>query len=354
MLIPINCNRQKAELVAAFDQSPLGKFVFVLRIQDLLVNKKENTKILELSVGRRIWILNKSQNDILEFIFFSPSTGTIGRRIDLQIFKESEALQIFLQWSPREITLAAGDVARIIGLKEGTLFNTDFTLDVFPPNSGSILRIDTEVKGTKIFDEFISYTAPALKLWEDSLFSIESLLLGKSEEYRLHGAQCRATISLLVSGFEIYCKNRFLELEQERFQTYFETFKQNFKDKIGKNIFAKALNAPISPLNFIVNNRCINFQNWDICKKAYLGYYNINFAEAFLQNPDLIFNLENYLKLRHHITHSDPICDVWNYNGSVNDFIFLNNSLVDIVIEDFRKIISLIHQYTCDYGSRPR
>ena len=356
MFIPGDNEEQKAAIYSAFSQACAGTFSFELLTKQLMPTiSAAKTIILELPIGRRIWILQNLQNNILEFLFTSPSTGTIGKRIDLNIFHASEALRITFTWSPKGISLFVGDKKGTVGLVEGVSFSPGFTLDIFPPNSGNILQIGSEgveVKHVKIYTEADNYTAAAIKLWEDSLSSIDSFMLGKSEEYVFQGARCRAIISSLVSGFEIYCKNRFLELEQENFQTNFALLRKAFNDKIGKKTIENAKRNPISPMNFIVNERRINFQNWEICQKAYLAYYGINLADAFTENSNLISVLERYLKLRHHLTHSDPICELLNYNEPGKEPIFLNDLLLNTVVENFREIIRLIHECTCEYGAK--
>lgn len=56
----------------------------------------------------------------------------------------------------------------------------------------------------------------AIQIWEDTIKSIEYLLKGTSKSgYIFENICANLSIVILITGFESYCKCRFMELEEE-------------------------------------------------------------------------------------------------------------------------------------------
>lgn len=124
----------------------------------------------------------------------------------------------------------------------------------------------------------------AIQTWDETRKSIELLFNGASPDGDVFELICaNLSIVVLVTGFESYCKRRFLELEDEGVESNFEELAKKFlpqleRADLSKIITERAHINNISPTKQLVNEDRINFQNYDNCKTAFYKAYGLSFG----------------------------------------------------------------------------
>jgi hypothetical protein len=113
---------------------------------------------------------------------------------------------------------------------------------------------------------------------------------------------------MAVTGFEAYCKNRFIELESEGVRPNIKnlteiTFSKSDRDaKLPEKKSNEATKNGKTFLRWIIDKRCINFQNFKDCSKAYKKVYGVEFSQIF-PNAKKTKWLQNYITHRHSVIH---------------------------------------------------
>jgi len=192
----------------------------------------------------------------------------------------------------------------------------------------------------------------AIQTWDETIKSIEILFRGRSDEDIFEFICANLAIVILVTGFESYCKQRFLELEDEGIKPNFDELVHKFIPKIElvdlkKIIIDRACDNGISPTKQLVNEDRINFQNYDNCKTAFKKAYGINFGDDLKLVNTLIEQLKNLLSYRHKIVHVSPLKAMPNLdtNGD-NEIIFPSKDYATKAMKIMSEFIHALHSAT--------
>lgn len=199
---------------------PEGTLVFNYYLPGLVDPSLGSGIILQIPAGNTLFRLERDDKLRLRFIHSSPGTGTRVAEVDLHDLEPTESVKISVTWSSQEIALYVGYADRpcqpIMGkgfLSTGKQFSVG--------QDGHIYEIGDEgvqVMGVSVFQggrQVLQDTA--LDSWSAVVEAVR-LLLDNSRGpagYLFEVVVVNQVLVMLVTGFETYCKRRFLEMEKE-------------------------------------------------------------------------------------------------------------------------------------------
>lgn len=158
------------------------------------------------------------------------------------------------------------------------------------------------------------------------------------------------TLSILVTGFEAYCKTRFLELEQEGIKPDMAAlvsifFSQKERDAGEPDIVASEAEADHASFLQKIEKR-IKFQNYKKCKRAYNKAYVLKFGEIGIASNDLEF-LQRLIEYRHRIVHVSPLIGMLNQpDVPPEEPVFSNRELGNDALKCFDTFVTKLHDAT--------
>ncbi|CAF30613.1 hypothetical protein [Methanococcus maripaludis] len=329
---------------------PEGTVVFRAHMPDLFDPKKYGV-IFQATSGAHAFILEKNKDSKLNFYHSSPGVGTRVATIELNELNAKANIFCAFSWSNENIKLSFG-VDSILNHAVGKLSEKQILVG----KNGEIIVIDTNtnVKDLRIYDEEgNSILEPsAIIAWENNIDSINMLkTLDFKQSFMHETIFSNIIISTLVTGFEAYCKKRFLELEKEGIPVNENNlinlvFTKHEKSKrIPAKYSKEAKETGISLLEKIVLERKINFQNFDDCKKAYNKTYNLVFGTMDPEKCN-ISELRKFFEYRHRIIHISLAINPLKIPKKGEVPIFSNKILVDNAIIIFDSFIKELHSHT--------
>lgn len=314
-----------------------------------------NEVLYETVAGAHIFRVEKQPTATLNFLHSSPGTGTRIATLDIGDLEPSNHVGLMFSWSPENISFGfivnpphgpskgvTGSVSRRqlrVG-KDGNVYQFgDTGVDVQSPR----LSIDSQlvVKPT------------ALEVWQETVeFTRILLSMPHGEDYQSKVVICNATLIILVTGFETYTKERFLEIDKESASANIEQIIQAFCSKrehdanIREDFRMEAANTNSSELETIVSRRRINFQNYDQAKKAFQKAYALSFSDTDLNSQDIAF-IKDVISYRHKIMHVAPLNPVLNFEKVPNDKPVMSNvELAHQAKDVFSRFIEQLHKLT--------
>lgn len=332
---------------------PEGSIVFDFYSEDFFDKTKLGGKLLEVVSGKHLFILERTNDFKVNFIHSSPGTRTRLAQIDLNLVEKATQYMFCVTWSTKEISLNIGP--RIEGgkLHQVTSNNSPFQLQV--GEDGNIYEVENEMM--KSMSLFVSgkpvVTATALRSWDETVSAIEVLLKKDSQnDYQFELVRSNIILSIIVTGFETYCKKRFLELEKEGIIPDTDKLIDKFIPKlereknIKETLIFEAKEQNITLLEYFVKRKFINFQNYDECKNAYNKTYNLIFGNL-TNDADLFINLKKYIQFRHKIIHNSVMTGMLNReNVPPEEPIFPSDKTANEIIDTFKSFINLFHKAT--------
>jgi len=182
------------------------------------------------------------------------------------------------------------------------------------------------------------------------------LVTGISEiDYLYNVVVFNTALTMLVTGYESYCKKRFPEIEGEGIAAnevkLFESFLTNKEKESGlaKAIKDEAKQHGISSASMLVAKRCISFQSFEECKKAYRTGFGISFGDDLGLPSQSFEDIQRYLRYRHHIIHVSPTTAMFEPpRKGTDDPIFASKELVDKAENVFDEFIQALHNATLE------
>ena len=146
---------------------------------------------------------------------------------------------------------------------------------------------------------------------------------------------------MLVTGFETYCKRRFIEIEDEGIHPDFDGLvaKLTKSPMEREAIVQESTSKGISPTCELAEER-IDFQNYDRCKVAFNKGYGIKFGQDLSVSNTLLEEIQRLIKFRHRIVHISPLLNV------LNDPIAPNRDYAEKAIKTFNDFIQGLHAAT--------
>lgn len=338
MHLPGFTDKQKAEIVKGM-RGPEGGVEFILETVDILNPDLGDFIIYEVSTGAIFYLLRRDQELNLKFYHATPGTGTRVATVSLKEFASFAEVQIRFEWSPEEIRLGVRNLDKDIAVA-----NRGRASDIryYVGDKGSITYIGSIASDVEItiHGKKISY-ASAIEAWNSAIEAIGYLKKGTSEDgYRFEKVRANMILVMLVTGFEVYCRRRFLEIEGEGNPPNFNALAEKFLKFVCKNNLLQAYiedaeHDGITPTRKLIDSKRrssgINFQNYEDCKAAYSRAYGIRFVDNIGVSSELIRVLKKVMQYRHDVIHVSATDET------------ISKSDVEIAIGVYNEFIQRLH-----------
>ncbi|HEU5445645.1 MAG TPA: hypothetical protein VFU67_00740 [Nitrososphaeraceae archaeon] len=183
------------------------------------------------------------------------------------------------------------------------------------------------------------HPTPAIVSWKNVINNVNMLVasiknIDPDKRHVVGFEIIKSCFEKIVTGFEVYLKSRFIELEDFLGFDYHKLIKyvsQNLKPKIIAELNSLYLRR--SKLRYLVPkySSVFNFQDFDKSKELYKKFYKLSFFEIPNLDRKLIDDVKGTLLLRHSITHSDHVTSVLNIEDEsktkIIDENYLNNAV---------------------------
>lgn len=337
---------------------PEGTVSFEYSSDVLFDHKVPRGILFEIASGAHLFRVERDGELRLSFYHSSPGTGTRVATIDLKNVVPSSKVFLIFSWTPAEINfyvgprIAGGQLVSAKGIPSPRQFRVG--------KDGSIFQVGgvgVEVMEVSVYQNGKPVLQPtALDAWKSTVESVSILFGGSSEKGHIFDVVVsNLTLSILVTGFEAYCKTRFLELEQEGIRPdmaalvskfFYKSERENGKPDV---MASEAEANNVSFLQKIIENKkrkIINFQNYEECKRAYNKAYGLKFGEIGIASNDLEF-LQRLIKYRHRIVHVSPLIGMLNQHEVPPDEpVFSNKKLGNAALKCFDTFITKLHDAT--------
>lgn len=288
---------------------------------------------------------------ILQYFHFSPGHGSRVAEVDLGSLHASNCIFITVTWTPEEIMLSVyslngGDEMQ---MAKGCPSPKSFRVGT----DGGIYQVGdvgVETFGVQIIRGDVPILVPtAMESWRKTIAAAKILCSGTSEEgYMFEVAISNSVLVTLVTGFEVYLRSRFIEMELEgrkpRLQAILDEILTRKEKESGyiKVLLDAAADSNMPPLRYVVERRRVNFQSYTDAKAAYNKAYGLKFGE--LASSQLLENVQRYFDYRHKIVHFEPMCAVLDLNGEGGQPVCPSKALAESALEKFDELIGHIHQ----------
>ncbi|MFO7796059.1 MAG: tetratricopeptide repeat protein [Promethearchaeati archaeon] len=193
------------------------------------------------------------------------------------------------------------------------------------------------------------------KIFDEKIKNIEMLLKYVSLNnkykinYRFKVIIYQQIIVMTVSAFEIYGIRRFLELEQslknkENLIDYDGVLKRFVSQK--ERIIKKSEESGKSIFKILIEERKINFQDWNQFKRSYNIAYNIIVGNIY-EKTHIFEEMQNFFKWRKIVIHSKIDSPVLNFASSPpEEPIYLNKKILEKNIIYFKDVVNTIHTFS--------
>ncbi|MDN5364639.1 MAG: hypothetical protein PWQ91_1701 [Eubacteriales bacterium] len=308
--------------------------------------------ILQLAAGAHIFQLLRNEQMELVFYHSSPGTGTRAATVNLNSITPCLRLCIALVWSPLETRLCVGP--RVSGGKLVQAKGVPSPVRFRVGQDGHIYRIGDAGVEVSHYSMHLArrlvLQPTAIEAWRNTVQALEVLKKAKSEDgYAFEVILSNFIIVALVTGFETYCRTRFLELESEGVTADLEAVMAAFysqRERAGltlEDLEAEASAENRTVIQKMVEERRINFQDYDHAKKAYRKAYGIRFGEIGVSSNDLAL-LQRLIHHRHSVVHFSP------WEGYLptpsGEPEFSNLKLVEKAIDCFNRFVIGLHETT--------
>jgi hypothetical protein len=148
----------------------------------------------------------------------SPGTGTRVASIDLAGLAPAESLGFVIAWSPEVLRFALFDCSNRDRLVQAEGRAAEISL--WRDDSGGVVEVGSpgvKVMGATVYTGGTRLVSPpAIELWRETTQAVRFLMSGESSEgYIFEVVVANAVIGMLVTGFEVYCQERFREIDDE-------------------------------------------------------------------------------------------------------------------------------------------
>ncbi len=194
----------------------------------------------------------------------------------------------------------------------------------------------------------------AKEIWDFTIIKIDILIEGcKLKDFLFESTLVQQCLVMLVTGFEVYMKERYLEMESEgrepNIEALTKTFikRQSVKEEIADYSKVTGISLFKSILELRRGKGLINFQNWEECKTAYNKGYGIKFGEIPDLKSGILNNIQKYIEFRHKIIHSKDNMTMLNFDKVPPDEpIFAKKEFIEQVRDDFIEFGNKLHSVT--------
>lgn len=337
---------------------PDGSFFFRVDASEFLRPSLEVITIFAVAAGQHFFMLERSPDLSLTFYHASPGTGTSVARVSLTGFVNSTLLECLLNWSPALTRLTVGDAhehARDVssdGVRSRRRFRVSPDGDVFQVGDD-----EREVVQYSIFQGGnlkIDHTAE--EGWTETINAVNVLLRGNAAgEPDFEPILANFILAALMTGFEVYCKRRFCEIEGEGITPDFDSLARAFLSRHDREtgkveaIRSAARERHATPVAIFVEQRRVDFQNFASAKRAFRKAYGIKFGALPGIEGKQLKAIQHAIRYRHRIIHVSPNLRWLNQPWSPPEpKIMAGRALAEQSIRTFDTFIRVLHQATLD------
>jgi hypothetical protein len=324
--------------------------------KELFTKNLGHVIMFEVESGEQFFRIERDNELNVHFYHSSPGTGTRVASVNISLLYDSPNVLIILSWSPELTRLSIGGKGKYKKLieEEGKVSNKQFRIG----NDGQVLQIgdhNLEISHFELYKNGKPYLQPtAIETWKKTYDAINLLISGesKSEDVRFNMVVSNMAIVMMVSGYESYCKRRFIETEGEGKHADFKTLFTHFSSKserennVLETIVFEAKELSISPTKYMVKNNRIDFQNYENCKKAYKKAYNISFSEDLDLDNVIIVKIQKLIRFRHRIVHYSIFEGLFNIHEHNAKPIFTTKDFAIESLNEINCFISQLHKET--------
>jgi hypothetical protein len=325
----------------------LNKF----EIPDLWNEGALTSIFFEVVAGGQYFRLERSPSLQVAFYHSSPGTGTRAATVDLRNMARSKEVFLAFTWSPAETKLyigpygSGGALLSATGVASPRTFVVGEKGTVFELGSPGVNVIDTRAyNGGQLI-----LRPTAVQGWQATKTAIEILLKGTSQDGHMFDVVVsNFAISALVTGFEVFSKTRFVELQREGIVPNIQALNQLLPRKLRdpERVLPDTKN-PHDVLRFVQKvAEHLNFQNYGKCRNAFRVAYGIDFTKFGISEAE-INSLRKFIDHRHRVIHVSPLIGTLNPESlSKEQPIFVNKTLANKAVACFDSFVQRVHAFT--------
>lgn len=319
-----------------------------------LFDASKDVMFFEFQKNNSMFSLTRNKNLDLVFVHWNTKTGIREAKISMKDFNPATELLIGITWSEKENRLDVGEVGTqnakcVVATQKGGTVRKGVNGALYQIGDTGVVIPTFQVReGGK--DVLLPM---AKEVWDFTITKVNVLINGcKLGDFLFQSILVQQCVVMLVTGFEVYTKNRFIEMEKEGKKPNLEALLNEFakKDETRKEIedYAKQPGKNIFAALVELRGRgLINFQEWDKCKAAYNKSYHIKFGEIPELRPEIIPRIQKYATWRHKIIHSKKDMTVLNAdNVPPEQPTFATKEFIESARDDFIEFIEKLHKMT--------
>ncbi|UFX82601.1 hypothetical protein [Candidatus Absconditicoccus praedator] len=283
---------------------------------------------------------------ILRFVQSNPNIKTKICKLDITNFKEKDNFIITITWSAKNNLYFGTDSEDLIKTESVENENLNFRVG----KDGDIYQVGDEnimVKGFSInVGGETVLEASAIEKYEMQREKINQLFENSQiKDYLFETTIYQQIIVMLVIGIEVYGKTRFLELLDEKIINSNAIINTFISKKYTEYIVElNTISSEKEKVLKIVDDKLINFQDFDKLKKAFNKGFGINTG-----NINNLENLKKLFNIRHKIIHTKNDMTILNIDEMVKfseQPKFMKNEYIKESIEIVDTFINAFHQKT--------
>jgi hypothetical protein len=332
---------------------PEGTLFLRFSSPDLFNAKKSGGKIWEMPAGQHLFLIERTDDLILQFYHSSPGMGTRVAKIQLKELTPCNPIGITITWAHSGINLYAGPIGDPSQLQSGVGAASKKGFRI--ARDEAVYQVGDEsvdVMGISVYQGDKPILQPtALDAWQNTIKAIEVLGTGTSSEGYIFEVVCtNLTLAILVTGIEAYTKTRFLELEGEGIKPDVIALagavipRREREAGLQQILESEANDEGRSVLSVIAER--INFQNFQECKRGYNKAYGVKFGEIGLDSNSLD-SLQRFIRYRHRIVHVSPLIGMLNQSDvPIEGPVFPKKDLAQQAVALFNSFIEKLHEAT--------
>lgn len=333
---------------------PEGAIEFVYTSPEAFGLTDTTGVIFHVVAGGHLFHIDRTNDRMLRFFHFSPGTGTRVATISLEGLPDFDKAWLFLGWSPAQTVFSCGPLipdAKLLsanGEYSSTQLRNSTDGEEYQVGDNNVKVFGLRIKHGKD----LVLTSTAIETWNDTLWAIEVLKSGKSDNENMFVVlQSNITINMLVTGLETYTKKRLLEIRTEGIEANWQnvfvqfTSKAERESKLMDEIYRMASESNISPLELFIQKGKINFQSYDHIKRAYKAAYDIKIGEIGIASS-VLETIQQVIRYRHRITHVSPLLSILNEDNVPPEAPIFASKVVENATNCFRDFVQALHNAT--------
>lgn len=318
-------------------------------------------RLFEVVSGQHFFMLERTDDVRLCLYHSSPGTGTRVAVIDLKELGAIVKAYVAFTWSPDKLTLyfgrrnPNGELLHADGQASPIQFRIGLDGLVYRVGDEGVEVMDVKlIVGGKVVVQ-----RTALEAWENMRRAVEVLKTGQSDQAYIHEVVVtNMAVSMMVTGYEAYCKTRFLELEMEGIVPDEEDVRAlaihvcRLSGEGLQRIAGLAKKKGISIIAYLIGERKINFQSFLVCKDAYKRLYRVDFPQII--STETAAKLQMLIKHRHNVVHVSALAgEVEASLTSRADPVHANAALLEDALNAFSEFVMGLHEASLKLRPHP-